>query len=218
MLNFFLWLTQGGALGFSAAATPGPFQTYLLAQTARNGFWRTLPAALAPLLSDGPIIALALLVVAQLPLWGEGLIQLAGGGFILTLAWQTWRSFQAARAADPQETPAVVEDVHIQSIRQATLINLLNPNPYIFWFTVGAPFVTTAWRESASYAVGFILGMYGMLVGGFALLIALFAAMGRLDPRLNRWMSGLSVVALLGVGGVQLWLGISKLTSELGWL
>ena len=64
-----LYIVQGIGYGLAAAAQPGPFQTYLISQTLVKGWKRTLPAALAPLLSDGPIIALCLLVLSQVPIW-----------------------------------------------------------------------------------------------------------------------------------------------------
>ena len=58
---------EGAALGFSAAAQPGPLQAYLLAQSVRNGSARTLPVALVPLATDPPLIAVVLAVLAQVP-------------------------------------------------------------------------------------------------------------------------------------------------------
>ena len=85
MLGFFL---RGLALGLPAAAQPGPFQAYLLSQTMKNGWRHTLPAALAPLLSDGPIIILVVLILTQLPPWFLRVVRIAGGVFILYLAWK----------------------------------------------------------------------------------------------------------------------------------
>jgi threonine/homoserine/homoserine lactone efflux protein len=62
-----LYILQGIGYGLAAAAQPGPFQTYLISQALIKGWRRTVPAALAPLVSDGPIIALCLLVLSQLP-------------------------------------------------------------------------------------------------------------------------------------------------------
>ena len=57
-----IYLLQGLALGFAAMAQPGPFMAYLVTQTITHGFRKTWIIAFAPLISDGPIIALALLV------------------------------------------------------------------------------------------------------------------------------------------------------------
>ena len=76
-----LYMIQGIGYGFAAALQPGPLQTYLISQTLLKGWQKTLPAALAPLLSDGPIIMLCLFVLSQVPLWLESLLYIAGDYF-----------------------------------------------------------------------------------------------------------------------------------------
>lgn len=61
------YLLQGLSLGLSAMASPGPFQAFIISRTIHNGWQRALPAVLAPLISDGPIIALMVLVLTQMP-------------------------------------------------------------------------------------------------------------------------------------------------------
>ena len=61
----FPFLLQGLTLGFAAGAQPGPFQTYLITQTLSQGWRRVWIAAFAPLVSDGPIVALALALYQQ---------------------------------------------------------------------------------------------------------------------------------------------------------
>ena len=51
-----VYVIQGIGYGFAAAVQPGPFQTYVIAQTLNSAWRNTLPAAFAPLISDGPII------------------------------------------------------------------------------------------------------------------------------------------------------------------
>lgn len=70
--------TQGVMLGLYAAVIPGPLQAFLLSQTLRVGWKRTLPAALSPLLSDGPIILLFLLLLSQAPGWVLKILQGVG--------------------------------------------------------------------------------------------------------------------------------------------
>jgi len=78
-----LYIIQGIGYGFAAAVQPGPLQTYLIAQTLSKGWKMTLPAALAPLISDGPIIAFCLLILSQVPLWLQRFLYIAGGLFVL---------------------------------------------------------------------------------------------------------------------------------------
>jgi len=53
MLTYLIW---GIGYGFTAAMQPGQFQAYLMAQTLRQGWRKTLPMIFAPLLSDGPVM------------------------------------------------------------------------------------------------------------------------------------------------------------------
>lgn len=201
MLGFFL---RGLALGLPAAAQPGPFQAYLLSQTMKNGWRRTLPAALAPLLSDGPIIILVVLILTQLPPWFLRSLRLAGGLFILYLAWKAYHTFRHGDFSAPAESAPVAQ----QSVFEAAIMNALNPNPYIFWGLAAGPILLQAWRRSAALGMSFLLGFYGTLIGGFALLIVLFATARRLGPRVSRYLTALSALALALFGAYQLWQGL----------
>jgi len=60
-----------------------------------NHGWRsTLPVALTPLVGDGPIILLTLLVLSQMPLWLEQALQTAGGIFLFYLAYGTFKTWR----------------------------------------------------------------------------------------------------------------------------
>ena len=66
---------------------PGPFQAFLLSLVARYGWRRAMPAVLAPLVSDPPIVAIVLLVLTRLPEQFLAALRVAGGLFLLFLAW-----------------------------------------------------------------------------------------------------------------------------------
>lgn len=207
-------LIKGVVLGFTAAAQPGPFQAYLLSQVSRHGWRRTLPAALAPLISDGPIIALMLFVLRGVPEQALGWIQIAGGAFILTLGSSAFRALRRSRrepelAAEPHETDRTSQPN--RGIWHASLMNLLNPNPYIFWGTVGVPIVLDGWRTNPTHAYAFMFGMYSFLIGGLAMFIIIFGKLGALSRKANAWLNGISAIALTGFGAWQLWSGIIKI-------
>lgn len=204
----FAYLTRGLVLGFSAAAQPGPFQAYLLSQTLNYGWRRSLWAAFAPLLSDGPIILLVLVVLTRTPDWFLSLMQVLGGLFLLYLAWGAWGSYTTAVTLQP--LPAHSAN---QSIFKAALMNGLSPNPYIFWGTIGGPILIAGWRQSPAHGLSFMAGFYVMLIGGFAGFVALFAIAKNLDPRVSRLLSLFSALALLLFGLYQLGVGGSSLFS-----
>ena len=197
------YLLSGLILGLPAAAQPGPFQAYLLVQTMKNGWQRTLPAAMAPLLSDGPIILLVVLVLTQLPGWLLRGVRIAGGLFLLYLAWGAYRAFREADFSAPEPEEAVQ-----QSLIEAAAINALSPGPYLFWGLAAGPILVDAWRQSVAHGASFLLGFYGALIGGFALFIVLFATARRLGPRVGRRLTAFSALALMLFGFYQLWQGL----------
>jgi len=202
-----LYLLQGLGYGGAAAAQPGPFQAYLLSQTLKNGLRSTLVAALAPLMSDGPIVLLVLLVLTQVPDWFVSALRFGGGFFLLFLAYRAFRASQAmADTAVP--LPATQKR---QSIREAALMNMLSPNAYLFWSTIAGPIFLEGWRQAPSHGLAFMLGFYGALIGGFMSFVVLFGVLGQASPRLNRVLGTVSAVALFGFGLYQIWLGAQRL-------
>jgi threonine/homoserine/homoserine lactone efflux protein len=198
-----LYLIQGIGYGFAAAAQPGPFQTYLISQTLSRGWKHTLPAALAPLVSDGPIIALCLLVLSQVPVWLQRFLYLAGGLFVLYLAYGAYQSWKDFNPRSP-----IPETAGPQSIFKAALTNALNPNPYIFWTVVTGPILLRGWRETPAFGITFLLGFYATMLLSLTIIILVFGLARRFGPQVNRALLGLSAVMLAGFGSYQLWLGL----------
>lgn len=198
------YLLQGAGFGLAAAAQPGPFMAYLIAQTLANGWRRTLPAALAPLLSDGPIIALMLLALTRLPDSFRVVLHLASGAFILYLArgaYLNWRRYQPVEAATGRSAQ--------RSVLQAALMNMLGPGPYLFWSLVTGPILIQGWRAAPANGVAFLAGFYGVMVGCLAAIIVVFGTTQRLGPKVSRALLGVSAAALAVFGVIQLWQGLS---------
>jgi threonine/homoserine/homoserine lactone efflux protein len=201
-----LYLLQGLTLGISAAATPGPFQAFLLSQSAQNGWRRTLPAAFSPLVSDGPIIVLVVFILTRVPGGLMEALRFGGGMYLLYLAW---KSFQAAgrshAGVNAMPKPAG------GTVMQAAILNLLNPNPYIFWSLIGGPVLLRGWHQSAGCCLAFLGGIYTALIGGSACLVILFAVATRLEQKVNRALLYISAVALALFGLYQLFGAITGL-------
>ena len=196
-------LVQGIGYGLAAAAQPGPFQTFLVSQTLNRGWRRTLPMALAPLISDGPIIALSLLVLSRVPDWWQRLLHIASGLFLLYLAYTaylSWRRFASTQltAAEPAS----------DGVLKASLMNALSPGPYLFWSLVTGPILLAGWRQAPALGVGFLIAFYSTMVASLAAIIVVFGMARKLGARLTRALLGTSAIALLGFGLYQLALGL----------
>jgi threonine/homoserine/homoserine lactone efflux protein len=204
-MRWFMWLylMQGIGFGFAAAAQPGPLQTFLTTQALTKGWRRTLLAAFAPLVSDGFIGPVVLFVLSRIPAWIQRLLYLAGGLFVLYLAYgayMAWHNFD--------ETLPVTDIPSHQSLFKATLTNILSPAPYIYWSLVIGPILLKGWQETPTYGLAFLLGFYVTFVLSLMAIIIVFSTAQKLGPRVNRALVGVSATALVCFGLYQLWLGI----------
>ncbi len=161
MLDLTSPAATGLMLGLSAGLSPGPLLTLMLSETLRHGIRAGLLVAAAPLISDAPIIALVVSLHWLLPNSStlENILTLGGG---LYLTWLGWEGLTAPPEASPAAVPSS------PSLGRAVLVNLLNPNPYLFWRTIGVPAMTELGRSSPGAAGLFVLLFYGLLVGSKA--------------------------------------------------
>lgn len=195
MLASFL---RGVALGFSAGVNPGPLTSLVITATLEGGLGSGIRVAIAPLITDLPIILISTLLVRALPYWAEVGLACIGG---LYLFWLGYKTIMRARTAAPPQ-PGDAKASATQDFRQGIFVNFLSPNPWIFWITVGAPILLTSWSQSPAVAFAFLLGFYLLLVGG-KVAIALALAMTR--HRLNlAWYRGIFYAS----GALLLYLGV----------
>jgi threonine/homoserine/homoserine lactone efflux protein len=182
---------QGCAFGLAGGFTPGPTTAVVVAQTIRFGFLDGIKVAIAPLLTDAPIIILSALLVGQLARFESvlGVITVLGASFLIYLAAESFR----VRAIEFAE-----EDVQPRSVRKGFMANLLSPHPYLFWFVIGAPTLLKAWTISLLAAVLFLIGLYVCLVGSKVLIAWLVArSRGFLESRgyvYVNWLLGVALV------------------------
>ncbi len=180
------YLTTGVLLGLSAGLAPGPLLTLVITETLSHDLKAGATVALAPVITDLPIVLLTLWVLARLSHFTVilGLISMLGGLLVFQLGYEHLHR----RAVPVNPRPAS------RSLRNGVWVNFLNPHPYLFWFGVGAPLTLKAMDHSMTAAAGFIGGFYVMLVGS-KLMLALTVAKSR--PFLN---SRTYLYAIRGLG------------------
>lgn len=205
-------IATAAAFGFAAGFMPGPLQTFLLLQTLRHGPRAGAWVLPAPLVSDGPIIAVCLLVLTRV---GDDLLRLlsfAGGAFLLYLAFESWRSLrQPVQAADgdggSSATDTGAGSGRLAILWRATLANGLGPGPWLFWGTVMGPMLVQHWRRSALEAAAFLAAFYGTMLAVLSVVLLLFATARRRGPRLARVGGWIGLVLLLGFAVVLMLFG-----------
>lgn len=205
--QFLALLVQGAALGLTAASSPGTFQTYLITQTLSRGWRNGAVVALAPLLSDPPIILLVLFLLNNLPpLLTQG-ISLIGGGFAIYLAWGLWKNWRSGMTAN--DAPATQGSGSV--LGRAMMMNFLSPGPYTFWTLVCGPILLSALEKGPAFGLSFLVGFYTLFIGGMLVLVLLFHQARRLGSRVVRGLTLASIVILTGFGCLLIWQGLAAL-------
>lgn len=152
------FLFSGVVFGLSGGLTPGPLLTLVISETLKHDVKEGIKIAIAPLLTDLPIVLITIVILSRLenilPLLGA--VSLLGSAFLTYLAYESI-SFKGVDIDLEKQRP--------QSMRKGVIVNFLNPSPYMFWFTIGAPLVLKALNIGVFSAFLFVLGFYVFLVG-----------------------------------------------------
>jgi threonine/homoserine/homoserine lactone efflux protein len=186
-------LILGGGLGFAAGLQPGPLLAFLVTRAAATGWRRTLPACLSPLLSDGPIALVSLVLLSQLPPSFHLVLRAAGGLLLLYFAGGTFLQWRRPAGTAPGGSAP-------RTLLEAALVNLLNPNPYLGWSLVLGPAFLSAWRESPLHAFALVGALYGTMCATMAVFVLAVGTTGLLGPRARRALVLLTAVVLAGLG------------------
>jgi len=151
-------LVSGLLLGLSAGLSPGPMLTLVISQTLQHGMREGAKVALAPLLTDIPIVCVCLLFLSMLSdiSVALGILSIFGGSYLFYLGFSSLRI-----KGDMIEE----DDMNPESLKKGLMVNFLNPSPYMFWTSIGGPLVLKASAVSLVSAAGFVVPFYVMLVG-----------------------------------------------------
>ena len=202
-------LISGMVLGLSAGLSPGPMLTLVISQTLRHGIREGVKVASAPLLTDIPIVMACLLflsVFSDMTLV-LGALSMGGGVYLCYLGLKSIRF----EGVDPDE------DVDPKSLQKGLWVNFLNPNPYMFWTSIGGPLVLKAATMSLLACLAFILPFYVLLVGS-KIGVAIISGRSRnlLKSRHYRFILKILGVILMGFGLMFLRDGLRQFYLQFG--
>ena len=157
------YLSAGTLLGLASGFSPGPLQVLVLSETIRHGLRSGIKVCVAPLITDIPIIIFSLLVLNKLAHFKTilGGVSILGGLFILYLGYDSIKT----KGLELNLAPA-----GFNSFKKGVITNALNPHPYIFYMTVGAPIIFKAINQNFLSALLFIGSFLIFLVGAKVIL------------------------------------------------
>ena len=184
-------IVAAGVFGLSGGLSPGPLLTLVVSETLARGRNAGFAIAMSPLITDGPAIAMAVLLLNRIENSDHalGIISIAGGALLTTygIAGLRGSTLEVEEAAANRRLWA--------SLGKGVSVNFLNPNPYLFWLTIGTPILIRAHQSSWALAIGFLAVFYLSLVGSKCVLVHLVARSrsvlrGRAYKMVNRFLAG----------------------------
>ena len=174
LLSFAL---SGTLFGLFAGISPGPLLVLVISETLSRGTRAGIMTALAPLITDTPIILATVFLLQRLkdftPLLG--VLSLCGGIYLVYLAYEGGKADKVPEENGGWETTGLAKGF---------VTNMLSPHPYLFWLTVGTPLMLRAASVSTAGAVLFLLLFYVCIVGS-KITVALLV--GRYRERFDRY-------------------------------
>mgnify|MGYP000011692108 FL=1 len=184
--------TIGLLLGAPSGIAPGPMLILIISETLRHGIRAGAKVACIPLLTDTPVVLISGFLFAQISNMNIllGAISLFGSVFLLYLGT---KSIRTANAEITDFTPRPL------LLKELMIANLVNPNPYLFWFTVGAPLMVRSFQQTLGSGITFLFSFYLGLCG-VKLLLAIAAGKSRnfLHGMLYRRITQFLGFALIG--------------------
>lgn len=160
----FHFLFIGLALGLSAGFSPGPLLTLVFAETLRHDVRAGIKVAVAPIITDLPIIACSVFVLERVSQSHIVLavISFCGAVFVARMGIENIRTKGCAIS---------IGENNIQSsFSKGIMTNLLSPHPYLFWLTIGVPILSRAIRHDFAQVLIFLVSFYLLLVGSKVVL------------------------------------------------
>lgn len=188
--NILHFISVGALLGLSSGLSPGPLLTLVLTQTIKHNRSEGIKVAISPLITDLPIILISLLILKSLSEFDLilAIISFAGGTFVAFLGVESLR----IKGISIEQ-----QDSKSESIKKGIIANFLNPSPYLFWVTVGAPLMFKAFQKNLTTLVLFLISFYVFLIGS-KIMIAFLAA------RTKSFLNQKTYVIVMRVLGIAL--------------
>jgi threonine/homoserine/homoserine lactone efflux protein len=152
------FLASGIILGLASGISPGPLLVLVFSETVKYGKKEGIKIAIAPLITDLPIVLLVLFALSNLTRYNLvlGIIALIGACYLIFLGVENLRHKTAEFDVDLQEGGA---------LKRGVIANFLNPHPYLFWLSIGGPTIFQSLNIHVSTTALFILGFYSLLIG-----------------------------------------------------
>ncbi len=182
------FIISGIVFGLGGGLTPGPLMTLVITETLKHGTKEGLKVAMAPLITDLPVVLLSIFLLSKLSELNLviGIISILGAIFLVYLGYESF-TYKGVEIDTKLFKP--------QSLKKGIIANIFNPAPILFWISVGAPTVLKGYEVSVMASAYFIFFMYFCLVGS-KLLTAMLVGKSRQFLKSRNYIL---IIKILGV-------------------
>ena len=208
-MNIGEFALAGILMGLTAGISPGPLLNLVVSETLRHGRKKGFRVAIAPLITDLPIILVSLFALSTISGYKAvlGIVSFAGSLFV------AWLGFESLLAKKQNITD---EKINRDTLKKAILVNFLNPHPYLFWITIGSPLVLKASKSGLTTVVIYFFCFYFFLVGSkIAVTLLVDRSRNFLSGKIYTWLLrilGLSLLVfsvLFFMEGIKIFSGLN---------
>ncbi len=169
-------ITTASLLALISTITPGPLMALIIGETLKHGKVNGILIGMAPLITDLPIMLASVFILSKLQNLDLllGLISLCGAGYLAYLAYGN----------------ITVKNIHLEttvgskSLTKGIITNFLNPNPYIFYFSILAPIAIKGMKVNFLYgplSVSIFLGVF--VIGNTTVALSVHSIKGFLHSK-----------------------------------
>ncbi len=177
-------------LGISAGFSPGPLLTLVISVSLRHGFIEGVKVSMAPLITDLPIIIVSVLVLSRLKEVNIILFIVSSLGCVFLL-------YLSHESLTFKGEDLNIKDVRLHSFHKGVLANLFNPNPYLFWFSIGSPIIIRSNNSIISTLI-FVCTFFSLLIGAKIIISSIVSRFKNfLSGKVFIWINRLLGVVLL---------------------
>ncbi len=173
----------GFVFGVAAGLSPGPLMALLISETLKGHKKNGILVSISPIITDIPILIVSLLILDKIKEVQHllSVVYFIGAFVLFYLGYKNIK----------------LKKLHIEtdltgSLKKGVILNILNPYTYLFWFFIGAPYVSNAGVVGGTlFTIFFFIGITGSMI-----LIAVFT------QRLKRFIESRYYIYLLRFIGV----------------
>lgn len=192
----------GLAYGLPAGIAPGPLLALVITSSLKDGTRAGLQVAVAPLLTDAVLIAVALTALSAFSDRTLGVVGLLGALLVLRIAWDTWTE---ARTTDPMADAERTRPVKKgRYLRRGAFVNALSPHPALFWLTIGGPTAVRLDDDHGLAAGAVFVAAFLLAIVGTKALVAVLVGLAhrRIGGRAYRGLLSVTAIVLAALAVV----------------